>query len=60
MAEVERSIFMNPHKTNARIVIPITSYGKVIAGWPVDVFLYANNYERLRERPLYPVLQRDR
>ena len=23
-AEVERSIFMNPHKTNARIVIPIT------------------------------------
>jgi hypothetical protein len=51
-AEVERSIFMNPHKTNARIVIPITPYGKVIAGWPVDIFLYANNYERVtRQQP---------
>ncbi|NLJ85478.1 MAG: phosphoenolpyruvate carboxykinase [Firmicutes bacterium] len=52
-AEVERSIFMNPHKTNARIVIPITSYGKVIAGWPVDVFLYANNYERVTRKDPY-------
>lgn len=52
-AEVERSIFMNPHKTNARIVIPITPYGKVVAGWPVDVFLYANNYERVTRREPY-------
>ena len=52
-AEIERSIFMNPHKTNARIVIPITSYGKVIAGWPVDVFLYANNYERVTRKEPY-------
>lgn len=51
-AEVERSIFMNPHKTNARIVIPITPYGKVVQGWPVDMFLYANNYERVtRQQP---------
>ncbi|NLK07179.1 MAG: phosphoenolpyruvate carboxykinase [Firmicutes bacterium] len=51
-AEIERSIFMNPHRTNARIVIPITPYGKVTAGWPVDLFLYANNYERVtRTRP---------
>jgi hypothetical protein len=52
-AEVERSIFMNPHKTNARIVIPITSYGKVITGWPVDIFLYANNYERVTRKDPY-------
>ncbi|NMB26333.1 MAG: phosphoenolpyruvate carboxykinase [Firmicutes bacterium] len=52
-AEIERSIFMNPHKTNARIVIPITSYGKVVAGWPVDVFLYANNYERVTRKEPY-------
>ncbi|NLA58077.1 MAG: phosphoenolpyruvate carboxykinase [Firmicutes bacterium] len=52
-AEVERSIFMNPHKTNARIVIPITPYGKVIAGWPVDIFLYANNYERVTRHQPY-------
>ena len=42
------------------IVIPITSCRKVIAGWPVDVFLYANNYERVTRKTLYPVLQRDR
>ena len=52
-AEVERSIFMNPHKTNARIVIPITSYGKVVAGWPVDMFFYANNYERVTRKEPY-------
>lgn len=43
--EIDRSIFMNPHKKNARLVIPITKYQDVIAGYPVDLFLYANNYE---------------
>ncbi|MGE5507452.1 MAG: hypothetical protein ACM3RP_03025 [Chitinophagales bacterium] len=48
-AEVERSIFMNPHKTNARLVIPITPYREIVAGHRVDYFLYANNYERVEE-----------
>lgn len=48
-AEVERAIFMNPHKTNARLVIPLTPYREIVAGHRVDYFLYANNYERVEE-----------
>ncbi len=44
--EFQRSIFMNPHKTNARVVIPITPYEDVVRPWKVDLFLYANNYEQ--------------
>ena len=43
--QFDRSIFMNPHRTNARVVIPVTEYGHVVAGYPVDMLLYANNYE---------------
>ena len=42
---IDRSIFMNPDKTNARIVIPIATYKEIVTGRPVDMFLYANNYE---------------
>lgn len=45
--EFERSIFMNPHRTNARVVIPVTTYENVIKRWHVDLFLYANNYEQV-------------
>ncbi|MGB9858795.1 MAG: phosphoenolpyruvate carboxykinase [Moorellaceae bacterium] len=51
--EIDRSIFMNPHKKNARLVIPITKYQDVIAGYPVDLFLYANNYEPVDENHPY-------
>lgn len=43
--EIDRSIFMNPDKINARLVIPVSSYEEIIKGYPVDLFLYANNYE---------------
>jgi hypothetical protein len=45
--EIDRSIFMNPDKTNARLVIPITRYHHIIRGYPVDIILYANNYEQI-------------
>lgn len=45
--QIDRSIFMNPHKTNARLVIPVTTYDEVIAGHRVDMVLYANNYEQV-------------
>jgi hypothetical protein len=48
-SEVERAIFMNPHRTNARLVIPLTPYREIVAGHRVDYFLYANNYERVEE-----------
>ncbi len=43
--ELDRSVFMNPDKVNARIVIPITDYKDVVEKHDVDMFLYANNYE---------------
>ncbi len=50
--EIDRSIFMNPDKTNARLVIPITRFHHIVKGYPVDILLYANNYEQVdREHP---------
>ncbi|NPV47290.1 MAG: phosphoenolpyruvate carboxykinase [Armatimonadetes bacterium] len=45
----DRSIFMNPHRHNARLVVPLTEYADVVAGYPVDLLLYANNYEDVTE-----------
>ena len=47
--EIDRSIFMNPDKTNARLVMPVATYKEVVKGYPVDLFLYANNYKVLEE-----------
>ena len=47
--EIDRSIFMNPDKINARLVMPITPYKQVIKGYPVDFFFYANNYTAVNE-----------
>ena len=43
--QIDRSVFMNPDKTNARLVIPIATYEEIMTPQPVDLFLYANNYE---------------
>ncbi|UCD35414.1 MAG: hypothetical protein JSU90_00880 [Nitrospiraceae bacterium] len=45
--EIDRSIFMNPDKGNARLIVPITRYSHIIKGYPVDMVLYANNYEQI-------------
>ncbi|MBC5631085.1 phosphoenolpyruvate carboxykinase [Clostridium sp. NSJ-6] len=42
--EIDRSIFMNPDKINARLVMPITPYFEIVKGYKVDIMLYANNY----------------
>ena len=47
--EIDRSIFMNPDKINARLVMPITPYKEVIKGYNVDFFFYANNYTPVEE-----------
>jgi hypothetical protein len=46
---LDRSIFMSPRRQNARIVMPLTEYKHVVAGYPVDLLLYANNYEPVDE-----------
>lgn len=43
--ELDRSVFMNPDKKNARIIIPITEYKDVVKSHDIDLFLYANNYD---------------
>ena len=47
--EIDRSIFMNPDKINSRIIIPIASYNDIMKGYPIDMILYANNYEEGEE-----------
>ncbi|MGL5417273.1 MAG: phosphoenolpyruvate carboxykinase [Clostridium sp.] len=47
--EMDRSIFMNPDKVNARLVMPVAPYKEVVKGYPVDLFYYANNYTAVGE-----------
>ena len=47
--EIDRSIFMNPDKTNARLVMPITPYKIITSGYKVDLLYYANNYTPVGE-----------
>lgn len=47
--EIDRSIFMNPDKTNARLVMPVSNYLQIIKGYKVDILLYANNYSKIDE-----------
>ena len=55
----DRSIFMNPQRRNARVVIPITEYMHVVAGYPVTMLLYANNYEPVTEAtPIFEFFRR--
>lgn len=54
--QLDRSIIMNPNQVNARIVLPVTTYENVITGYPVDMVLYANNYEEIDEN--HPIIER--
>src|SRR5699024_824279 len=47
--QIDRSIFMNPDKTNARLIMPVCKYDDIIRGYDVDLFLYANNYDGVDE-----------
>ncbi len=42
---MDRSIFMNPDRQNARVIVPFGNYNRIIKPVKVDLFLYANNYE---------------
>lgn len=54
--QIDRAIIMSPSKVNARVVLPVTSFDKVMAGYPVDVILYANNYEEVDDE--HPIIER--
>lgn len=42
--DMDRSIFFNPEKSNARVVLPAAPYSVVVQDHKIDCFLYANNY----------------
>ncbi len=42
--QIDRTIIMNPDQTNARVVLPVTTYDTITRGYPIDLVLYANNY----------------
>ncbi|EGC83948.1 hypothetical protein [Anaerococcus hydrogenalis] len=42
--QIDRSIFMNPDKINSRLIMPVATFDEINLGYPVDFFLYADNY----------------
>ncbi len=54
--QLDRAIIMSPQKVNARVVLPVTTLEDVLRGYPIDLLLYANNYEEVDED--HPILER--
>ncbi len=54
--QIDRAIIMSPQKVNARAVLPVTTLEEVLHGYPLDILLYANNYEEVDET--HPLLER--
>jgi hypothetical protein len=54
--QIDRAIIMSPQKINARAVLPVTTLDEVLHGYPVDILLYANNYEAVDDA--HPILER--
>lgn len=48
--QLERGIYTNPDKVNARITIPAATYDVIMKGYKVDYFLYANNYDEADQK----------
>lgn len=47
--QIDRTIIMSPDQTNARVVLPVTTYDTIMRGFPIDMVLYANNYQSVEE-----------
>ncbi|OGX59143.1 MAG: hypothetical protein A2447_12405 [Omnitrophica WOR_2 bacterium RIFOXYC2_FULL_38_12] len=54
--QIDRTIIMSPNKTNARIVLPVTTFDRVIRGHKIDLILYANNYDEIDED--HPIVEK--
>lgn len=51
--ELDRSIFFNPDRKNARVVMPAAPYKTVTSEHEIDCLLYANNYDDKRGMHLF-------
>jgi len=54
--QLDRAIIMSPQKINARVVLPVTTLEEVLRGYPLDLLLYANNYEEVDDD--HPIIER--
>lgn len=54
--QIDRAIFHNPHLVNARVILPVTTLAEVLRGYPIDLILYANNYEQVDDG--HPIIER--
>lgn len=48
--QLDKGIYTNPDRMNARVTIPISTYEVISKGYPVDYFLYANNYAEVEQK----------
>lgn len=44
--DMDRSVFLNPDSSNARVITPAASYDVISHNHKIDLFAYANNYDR--------------
>lgn len=51
--QLDRGIYTNPDKINARVTIPISTYEVISKGYKVDIMLYANNYEDAEKKIVF-------
>lgn len=51
--QLDRGIYTNPDKVNARITIPVSTYEVISKGYKVDIILYANNYQEAEQKILF-------
>lgn len=51
-AQLDRGVYTNMDKINARVTIPICTYEIISRGYPIDYFLYANNYNEADKKIL--------
>lgn len=51
--QLDRGIYTNPDKINARVTIPISTYEIISRGYKVDILLYANNYNEAEQKIVF-------
>ena len=50
--QLDKGVYTNMDKINARVTIPISTYEIISKGYPIDYFLYANNYNEADKKIL--------
>lgn len=53
--QIDRAIIMNPSQKNARTILPVTTYEKIVKGHKVDFILYCNNFDQIDED--HPIIE---